>query len=519
MRFSKSLSLVFLFCLIISGINFGQNTSHAKALPRSTPAAEGVAPQAIAALLDAASKSKHEFHSIMILRHGKVISEAWWAPYRADLRHTMYSCSKSFTATAVGFAVSEGKISLDDKVISFFPEYLPQQVSPYLEQLTIRHLLTMTDGMDPDPSFSLAVSDDNWIKGFFGTPIVKAPGSVFLYNSLGTYMAGAIVQKVTGQSLVEYLKPRLFEPLGIEGMDWENDLLGYNVGGWGLRIKTEDMAKFAQLFLQKGVWNGKQVLPQGWVEEASSKKILQQPDLSDADRSKNDWAQGYCYQMWRSRHNSFRGDGAYGQLIMVLPEQDAVIAVTAETNDMQGEMNLIWDYLLPGFLDAPMPTSPAETDHLRQQIKKLQLPKIGGKAKSPVAKSIQGKNFKLQPNDLQLESLKFDFDKDEVEMDMAGTEGHFSFDFGAGKWESGTTKRLGPYLANVKGYFQGLPPAQVVGNYGWLDDNTLQLKLRYIESPHSETFTCHFDGKKLRLEYEKSNDFGNKKLVMEGVRE
>jgi CubicO group peptidase (beta-lactamase class C family) len=516
MKPSNKYPFVLLFCLLISGLSFGQKTSYF--LPRSTPVAEGMAPEAIASFLEAANKSKHEFHSIMVLRHGKVIAEAWWAPYSADLRHTMYSCSKSFTATAVGFAVSEGKIALDDKVISFFPEYAPKEVSPYLAELTIHHLLTMTDGMDPDPSFTLAVTDDNWIKGFFNTPIVKAPGTVFLYNSLGTYMGGAIVQKVTGQSLVEYLKPRLFEPLGIEGMDWESDLLGYNVGGWGLRIKTEDMAKFAQLFLQKGMWNGKQVLPAGWVEEASSKKILQQPELSDDARSKNDWAQGYCYQMWRSRHNSYRGDGAYGQLIMILPEQDAVIAVTAETDDMQGEMNLIWDYLLPGFQDAALPASQTDDAPLRQQINALQLPKMRGKATSPVAKSIQGKSYKLQPNDLQLESLKFDFDKNEVELNMAGSEGQFSFEFGADHWEKGTTKRLGPYLARVKGYYQGLPPAKVVGNYGWLDENTLQLKLRYIESPHSETLTCHFDGKKLKVEYEKSNDFGNKKLELEGVR-
>lgn len=514
---SFKLPTAFVICFIFLGTIFGQNVALNSSLPRSTPEKEGMSSKEILDFLEAAEKSSHEFHSIMVVRHGKVVTEGWWAPYSADLRHTLYSCSKSFTATAVGFAVSEGKISLDDKVVTYFPEYLPEKVSPYLAQLSIRNLLTMTDGMDPDPSFGLAVKEDNWIKGFFNTPIVNEPGTVFLYNSLGTYMAGAIVQKVTRQSLVEYLKPRLFDPLGIEGMDWEKDLLGYNVGGWGLRIKTEDMAKFAQLFLQNGVWNGKQVLPLGWVEEATTKKILQKKEISEQARSKDDWAQGYCYQMWRSRHNSYRGDGAYGQLIMVLPEQDAVIAVTAETNEMQGEMDLIWQYLLPSFKDAQMPQSQA-TEQLRQQSKALQLEMVGGKSVSSIANSINGKCYKMQPNELNLKSIEFKIDDSVIKAVLESEEGKFSFEFGAGKWEYGTTKKLGPYLANVKGYFKGLPPAKVAGNYGWLDDEMLQLKLRYIESPHSETFTCRFDGNSIVVEYQKSNNFGNNKLQIHGVR-
>ena len=253
------LLLLFVFCDLAA--------QKSKMLPRSVPEAEGVSSNDIIQFLDAASKSKTEFHSFMLVRHGKVIAEGWWNPYRPDLRHTMYSCSKSFTATAVGFAVQEKKLSLNDKVISFFPHDLPDTVSKYLSQLTVKDVLIMSDGQEPDPTGTVGSKYSNWRKGFLATPIVHEPGSVFLYNSLGTYMLSAIVQKVTGEKIVDYLKPRLFDPLGIQGMDWETDIEGINTGGWGLRLKTEDMAKFAQLFLQKGEWNGKRILPAPWVEE------------------------------------------------------------------------------------------------------------------------------------------------------------------------------------------------------------------------------------------------------------
>jgi len=217
-------------------------------LPRSVPEAEGVSSNSIIQFLDAAAKSKTEFHSFMLLRHGKVIAEGWWNPYRPDLKHTLYSCSKSFTATAVGFAIQEKKVSLDDKVVAFFPNYLPDTVTTYLSDLTVKDALMMSDGQEPDPTFSVISKDTNWIKGFLSTPILHDPGTTFLYNSLGTYMLSAIIQKVTGQSTLDYLKPRLFDPLGIRGMDWETDLQGINTGGWGLRLKTEDMAKFAEFW-------------------------------------------------------------------------------------------------------------------------------------------------------------------------------------------------------------------------------------------------------------------------------
>jgi CubicO group peptidase (beta-lactamase class C family) len=282
MKHFKPFSLA-LLCIALFYTNvIAQQTA---ALPRSTPEAEGVSSDSIFAFLNATSKSKTEFHSFMLLRHGKVIAEGWWNPYGPDLKHTLYSCSKSFTATAIGFAVNEKKLSLDDKIIKFFPHDLPDTVSNWLGELTVKDALMMSDGQEPDPSFIVSSKDTNWIKGFLSTPILHEPGTTFLYNSLGTFMLSAIVQKATGERTLDYLKPRLFAPLGITGMDWETNLQGINTGGWGLRLKTEDMAKFAELFLQKGKWNGKQILPASWVEEASTMKIMQDPN---APQSKKD---------------------------------------------------------------------------------------------------------------------------------------------------------------------------------------------------------------------------------------
>ncbi|MEP6846398.1 MAG: serine hydrolase, partial [Panacibacter sp.] len=248
MGFQKSTFLLLWVSLLLNTTLFAQQKS---TLPHSTPEAEGVSSKSIINFLDAANKSKTEFHSFIFMRHGKVIAEGWWNPYRPDLKHTLYSCSKSFTATAVGFAIQEKLLSLDDKVISFFPNELPDTVSTYLSELTIKDVLSMSDGQDPDPTSKIS-TDSNWVKAFLATPVLYKPGTKFLYNSLGTYMLSAIVQKVTGQKVIDYLKLRFFDPLGIQGMDWETDSKGINTGGWGLRLKTEDMAKFAELFLQKG---------------------------------------------------------------------------------------------------------------------------------------------------------------------------------------------------------------------------------------------------------------------------
>ncbi len=293
-------------------------------------------------------------HSIMILKHGDVVYEKWFNGQTAETPHQMFSVSKTFTATAVGLAINEGKLNLNDSVVKFFPDKLPAEQSDNLKAMTVRDLLTMTCGHDVEPNSARRDSVD-WVESFLAWPVLHKPGEYYLYNSVGTYMLSAIVQKVTGEKLIDYLDTRLFQPLHIQRPEWDESPQGINCGGWGLSLKTEDMAKMGQLFLQKGEWNGKQIVPAEWLKEMSSYQVPSAPsgtrfeDLEKAGLNKdnNEWVQGYGYQMWICRHNAFRADGFAGQYIMVFPDRDAVLVLTTSSSLYQPYMDLIWEYLLP----------------------------------------------------------------------------------------------------------------------------------------------------------------------------
>lgn len=496
---------------IILLVIFGSNLFSQDALPRSTPEQQGVSSQAIINFVDSAAVEPNEFHSFMFLRHGKVIAEGWWNPYRADLKHTMYSCSKSFTATALGFAVDENKLNVTDKVISFFPDQLPDTVGAYLRDLTVRDLLTMSVGQDPDPTRRVA-ADTNWVRSFLALPIVNKPGTRFLYNSAGTYMLSAIVQKVTGQNIFEYLTPRLFKPLGIQGIDWETDNKGINTGGWGLRLKTEDMAKFGQLFLQEGKWKRKRVLPKSWVKEASTLKIIQHPDYSQQKRDSSDWEQGYCYQMWRCRNNAYRGDGAFGQYIIVMPDQDAVIAITSETSNMQSILDNVWHHLLPAMQKKRMKPNENLVQQLKTQLNSLVLPIPGNSNTSDRIQDISGKVYSMEQNSKNVRNISFDFSNDVCTMNITNDTTDYHITFTPLKWNEGETDRPGPYLVDfAQSALKGLRAFKVAGEYNWRDDNKLELVLRYTESPHTETITCQFDENSLKVEMK--NSFNKAQVV------
>lgn len=491
MKFSR-ITLCISICIIFAlAASCKSRKQFDASLPRSTPEAEGVSSAGLLTFLDSAAADRHEFHSIMVIRHGKVVAEGWWAPYRPDLRHTLYSTSKSFTSTAVGFAVAEKLLSVEDTVISFFPDQLPDTVSPLLSMMTVKDLLTMSAGQAPDPTGRITSSSGSWVKDFLATPVLKEPGTEFLYNSMATFMLSAIVQKVTGERIADYLQPRLFEPLGIEGYDWEESPEGINTGGWGLRVKTEDMAKFGLLYLQKGMWNGKQVLPAAWVEEATTFKIDQAPGASPGEKAESDWKQGYCYQFWRSRNNSFRADGAYGQYIIVLPEKDAVVAITAESPDMQDEINLVWDHILPALKEGPLPEDKETLAILQERLANLALPLPSEKPDSQIASAISGKKFMPEDTQPGMKSFSVLFAGDTCRLSLEMNGENYDIPSGRSRWIESETRLAGPNLISQPG---GSASHRIAAAYEWKDDGTLEMTLRHIESPHHTRINCTFKG-------------------------
>lgn len=297
----------------------------------------------ILALLDGLQAAQIDFHSLMVLRHGQVVAEGWWAPYQADVPHLLYSLSKSFTSTAIGIAQAEGLLSIDDRVVSFFPEKLPAQVSPYVERMKIRHLLAMASGHAEDTWDKLSGGGDI-VRGFLSLPPDQEPGSLFCYNQGCTYTLSAIITKLTGQRLVDYLRPRLLDPLGIGEARWVQSEEGIDQGFSGLHVTTESIAKLGQLHLQNGQWDGQQLFGEDYLAQAHSKQVDNRWWSDNPD-----WQQGYGFQFWMCRNQAYRGDGAFGQFCVVVPGADAVIACTAQTADMQAQIDLFWEHLLPAF--------------------------------------------------------------------------------------------------------------------------------------------------------------------------
>jgi CubicO group peptidase (beta-lactamase class C family) len=482
----------FILLLFVSFQVLGQE--NATDFHYSSPSKEKVDAKRILSFLDKVDASEHELHSLMILRRGKVIAEGWWYPYGPQLKHTMYSVSKTFTATGIGFAVSEGLISVEDKVIQFFPKSLPEKVSDNLKKLKIKHLLTMSVGHARDYTFSIVKTDD-WAKAFFAVPIVHQPGEQFVYNTIATYMLSAIVQKVSGQPLLEYLEPRLFAPLGIQGVDWETSPQGINTGGYGLRVKTEDMAKLGQLFLQNGYWNGEQILPESWIKEARSLKILQNPDASKDEKAKSDWLQGYGYQMWRSRHDSYRADGAFGQYILILPKQEAVIVITSETSNLQDLLSEVWNHLLPAF-DSESSISDDLT--LQKRLENLSHPPAIGVENKKMEAMLDNKSIAFDADDRMVE---FNFQDGNLEIQSVENNKSHLLKAGNTQWVSGATERKQPYLvAQAKNALNGLAPFKIFSSYHWEDFQTLVIEIKYIESPHTETLKFSFDNNNVTFE-------------------
>ena len=504
-------------------------------LPRSTPEQEGVSSSGILDFLNAVDTSKVEIHSFMFLRHGKVIAEGWWQPHDPDYKHILFSASKTFTATAVGLAVSEKRLKVTDKVISFFPYSLPDTMSEFIKELTVKDLLTMSVGQDPEPS-AMGTRGD-WITKFLGTAPIHKPGTVFKYNNMATFMLSAIVQQVTGETIFNYLMPRIFKPLGIRGIDWDLNPQGINLGMIGLRLHSEDLAKFGQLLLNGGVWNKKQLIPKEWIDEATSFHIKNSNDPEEK-RKLNDWGQGYAYQMWRGRNNTVRLDGLGGQFVVLIPDKDAIVVFTANASNTQKELNLIHDFLIPAIKpDKALAAAPAQQEEIRKRTSALNLSAgVATSSKTNMEAKITGKEFMLTNNDHNIQSVYFSFNNGVCTFSIKRDNIVSSVRAGLNEWIISNTlssSLLAPPRTNVSksvdANYSVLQPVIKLGSqYSWTEEKTLEISGRFVEETlGQETIVCKFteQNNEVRLTIEpKANPsasgrgFGNQQpIVLRGV--
>lgn len=349
-----SIALTVAAAMLVSCSNRGSVADHS--LPRATSTASVQA--AADSLWAKADAENIELHSVMVVCHDSVIYEHWDNGAHPDSLHILYSVSKTFTSLATGMAIADGVLSLDEKIIDIFPDQLPDSVSDNLATMTVEDLLTMSSGHAHGPEIFTDITSSgrgNWVQQFLSYPVEFKPGTVFSYNSMGSFMLSAAIQKRTGMKLIDYLNERLFEPLGITGAVWEENPDGINTGGWGLYLKTEDLAKTGLLMLRRGDYHGRRIIDAAWIDAMTSPHIQSVQGTpnsleyipTDEDRLLSDWVQGYGYQVWGCRHNAYRADGSAGQFIIVIPDIDAVVVLTANSHSYQKEINLVWDYLLP----------------------------------------------------------------------------------------------------------------------------------------------------------------------------
>jgi CubicO group peptidase (beta-lactamase class C family) len=432
-------------------------------LPTSTPSAHGVDAAGITGFLDAVAAAGIELHSIAIARHGHVIAEGWWEPYRADRVHLLYSLSKSLTATTVATLVAEGAISLDDPVLDHLP-IDGIDVDPRWNSVRVKHCLSMTVGHTEDAWLPVMMAIEAGDTSSFLAHVLRngpdaEPGTVFCYNQVATYVLSRIVAHVTGRHLTDVLRERVLDPLGVGELLWHRCPEGYELGFTGAHLATRDLHRVVQLWLDRGSADGVELVPAAWYDEATIPFLPMPPDDT------SDWAQGYGYSYWIARHG-YRGDGAYGQYGMVLAEHGVAIAITSEVLDMQSVLDLAWAHLLPAF---DRSGSEADDEALAARLASASIPALGGASGAPMGGTfdlVAGSDLPESYSSITVTPgegghlLTFTIDGDAVGVPV-----------GSGTWADGA-------LAN------GHASVPTAASGGW-DDGRFVAHVRIVETPHS----------------------------------
>lgn len=441
-------------------------------LPRSSPEAQGVPSSRVMALIDSVMAIPDaEIHHLVLLRHGAVIADFHPAPFRATDGHTLFSCSKTFVAAAVGIAEGEGLLRVSDPVVSFFPNELPDSVSPWLASLTVRDLLTMQSGIVPTDS--VRQNSLHWVRDMLALPVTAKPGERFAYDSMCTYLLSAIVGRVSGSSLLDYLRPRLFNPLGVTDLNWEASPEGESCGGWGLYLQSESMAKFGQCLLQKGRYADRQLIPAQWVSDMMTVHVTER---------------GYGYQMWTcAQPGSMRADGAYGQFIIVLPHEDMVCVITqCITAAAPGnrEQAFLFNIVCPYLSSAPLPES-SGFKVMRRKMAQYAHPTPQGMAASRRLKKGCDLAISLAPNRMGWRSLSLSQSAETLTMTVTDTVGrHVPIACGHSTWalsEVPTTFPPHPRGSTLNSFSGFDKPFTAAAAYGWLSPDELEAHVLFVD--------------------------------------
>ena len=487
-------------------------TEKAWRFPRATPESVGIPSASVQKLLDRLEAEGDMVHSYMLIRHGKVVAEGWWAPYDAETRHALFSVSKSFVAMALGFAIEDRKMTINDRVNWFFPECVPTNQDARAKEIRVRDLMAMASGQQHDSFRAInREGPDGGPKAFFRIPMANPPGLLFRYMSGNTAMLAQIHRKVTGvNDLVNYLYPRVFEKLGFGDFYWERQPDGTVLGGSGFELRTEDLAKVCQLLLDGGRWQGERVLPLWWVKQATScqtpygqvldpilaKHVGVKDDAVKADTA-NDWEVGYGYQLWMGTHETFRLCGAYGQIGVVMPDKDLVFVSNAGGDGANKlSVSAFYDTILPDMKDAPLPENPSAVAALRARSAHLTLNQFRAKVEpTAAAKRTAAKGCRLSANDAEVKGVRFDADRRVVEIENG---------FGVQRvpvaeegWAKGwvTVHEHSPEtIGRLPG---GLQPVAAQGV--WYTPDTFGFRLVFTRSPYYIDFELDCGGEEMKV--------------------
>lgn len=460
-------------------------------LTRDLPENHGLSSQDVSRFFMRVQELNLEVNSFMLLQNGKVTAEFTRMPYRPGTPQLLYSLSKSVNSIGAGIAWDEGLLKLEDPVISFFPDKLPEVVTPNLARMTVHHLLCMNAGHHGD-IYPAVVKEQDWITAFLAQQVEHEPGSYYRYSTPSSYMLAAIIERVTGQSMTNYLMPRLFEPLGIPRPTWETCPLGITAGGMGLSLSTESIAKFGQMLLDRGIYSGRRIVSAQYIERAASE---QSDNRAGVDRI--DSAQGYGYQFHLCRRGCYRGDGSFGQLCLVAPEQNIVIAATAGFKSMS-RLQVLLDLIFESIFDTLGADQLPDSGHnasLQELLSGWSTSALPVQQPFPEKWPIAGLcgTYVISDNPHGLKRIAFTINNTLLKLQMVyGDERDnvLPFDF---------TKPV--CTEDVFHKDLALHRQKVITYATWLAEDTLKLTLYYIETPYIVTYTIMFTDNQLHFSF------------------